>query len=54
VRKARRAGALYGGREPSGKLPEPLGFRVLMIVRSLESKDAKGRKKGRSFFPGVF
>jgi hypothetical protein len=53
VKKARRAGALYGGREPSRWRRKTLGSQESLIVRLGWHKDARGRKRGRkSLFPG--
>jgi hypothetical protein len=47
VRKARRAGTLYGGREPSRWRRKTLGFLASVIVRSDSTKSARGEKRGR-------
>jgi hypothetical protein len=45
VRKARRAGALYGGREPSPESLKPLRFRDFLIVRLGDGKSERGHPK---------
>jgi len=54
VRKARRAGALERGREPSRGILKPLGFGKAGLVRVLWTKDAKGRDEERNLVPRCF
>jgi hypothetical protein len=42
VRKARRAGTLYGGESPGYRAFETLGFRDSLIVRSMDWKNERG------------
>jgi len=52
VKKARRAGALYGGREPSRWKRKTLRFSAFTIARSSKSKNERGMKEERHFFQG--
>lgn len=49
MRKAKQAGALYGGREPSLPDRKALRSRVFWIVRSKGWKDERASWKGRCF-----
>jgi hypothetical protein len=53
VRKARRAGALYGGRKPGHGRLKPLGSRDLPIARSEGRKGREGREDDRDVLSGV-
>jgi len=53
VRKAKRAGALYGGREPGCGELKTLGSSFFLIARSKGAKSERGQERGgRSLFWG--